>query len=250
MDASNRTHSDLVDMIMGPPGSMVELEVEKEGSGSRATMEIKRETTARREAGMAQRSEMSFDPTEFGGSDSDSEEGDDSDDGGGGDYGIGVKVSKDERGFFRITEVVLGGAADIGGLLKVGDIVRSVGGKTVTVDLRRSDVMDLIRGQPGTIVSVEYVRDGKIHKADVQVGGVKLLQRVQLLALHANRGVPHTKFRLSIVTIRFWSPGGDQRTTSDCILNRIAARLRGGQRCMENVVRVQLRASRGVRRRV
>lgn len=29
--------------------------------------------------------------------------------------------------------------------------------------------MDLIRGQPGTFVNVEYVRDGKIHKADVQV---------------------------------------------------------------------------------
>lgn len=84
VDASKRTHTDLVDMIMGPAGSMVELEVEEEGGGSRSTVEIKRETTARRESGMAERSEMSFDPTEFGGSDSDSEDGGDSYDGGGG----------------------------------------------------------------------------------------------------------------------------------------------------------------------
>jgi len=41
VDASRKTHTDLVDMVMGPPGSMVELEIERESDGVIATVEIR-----------------------------------------------------------------------------------------------------------------------------------------------------------------------------------------------------------------
>jgi C-terminal processing protease CtpA/Prc len=82
----------------------------------------------------------SFDPTEFAGSDEDSsdfasETGED------GECGIGVSVCKDERGFFRVTEVVMGGAADQASALRVGDILRSVDGHIISVDMRSNQVL-------------------------------------------------------------------------------------------------------------
>ena len=80
----------------------------------------------------------SFDPTEFAGSDDDSSEfASENDDG---ECGIGVSVCKDERGFFRITEVVMGGAAQQASALRVGDILRSVDGNVISVDMRSHQV--------------------------------------------------------------------------------------------------------------
>ncbi len=49
---SGRSHSELVDLIMGPPNSTVELEVERESDGTILTIEVLRETTARRDRSM------------------------------------------------------------------------------------------------------------------------------------------------------------------------------------------------------
>ena len=49
---SSKTHSELVDLIMGPPNTTVELEVERESDGTILTLEVRRETTARRDRSM------------------------------------------------------------------------------------------------------------------------------------------------------------------------------------------------------
>lgn len=56
-DTQGRIHSELVDLVMGPPGSVVELVVERETDGTILTVEVRRETTARRDSrAMVQRS--------------------------------------------------------------------------------------------------------------------------------------------------------------------------------------------------
>src|SRR5690606_1999447 len=73
--------------------------------------------------------------------------------------GIGAKL-QDVDGYTVVKEIVPGGAADKDGRLKPEDKVLAVGqgedGELVdVVDMRLSDVVDMIRGKRGTIVRLK-----------------------------------------------------------------------------------------------
>ena len=82
--------------------------------------------------------------------------------------GIGITILSQEEGDagFEIMEVLSGGPAEEAGLL-VGDIVVAVEGQR-TAGMDTTTVRDIVRGEPGTYVSVTVLREGAELTMDVQ----------------------------------------------------------------------------------
>lgn len=78
--------------------------------------------------------------------------------------GIGAALSFID-GYTTVSKIIPGGAADKDGRLKEKDRVIGVGqehGEIVdVVDMKLSDVVDMIRGQAGTVVRLQVIPDGK-----------------------------------------------------------------------------------------
>ncbi|HPP54298.1 MAG TPA: S41 family peptidase, partial [Thermoguttaceae bacterium] len=75
--------------------------------------------------------------------------------------GIGASLQY-EDGYTKVHKIIPGGAADKDGRLKVGDRIVGVGqgkdGEIVdVVDMKLSDVVDLIRGKKGTVVRLKVI---------------------------------------------------------------------------------------------
>ena len=82
--------------------------------------------------------------------------------------GIGAALQA-EDGYVKVNKIIPGGAADKQGELKVGDKIVGVGqgeeGEIVdVVDMKLSDVVQLIRGKAGTVVRLQVQSDGAARK--------------------------------------------------------------------------------------
>ena len=73
--------------------------------------------------------------------------------------GIGVTVQRTEEGFAEIVEVAEGSPAEASGLL-VGDLIVAVEGKSFA-DMEYVDAVEMVRGDPDTVVKLTVRRDGK-----------------------------------------------------------------------------------------
>jgi len=74
--------------------------------------------------------------------------------------GIGIGISETEAGSISVTNLTMGGPADVAGL-KVGDIIAAVDGRDVT-GYSLKMVIDLIRGTPDTTVTLTVRRGGAL----------------------------------------------------------------------------------------
>eukprot|EP00961_Rhodomonas_salina_P181669 2452435-Rhodomonas_salina.1 len=173
-------------MVMGPEGSTVTLEVLRDGS-TVLMVEVGREWTRsmERAAPLGQKS-GEFDPSEFAGSDSEGSDQTRTAASSRGrvcgvpesavcclcvvdacvavrdqECGVGLSVGKDERGRYHVTEVVLGGAADSTGAVRVGDMMEGIDDEMLSVEMNHAAVMGLLRGPARTSVTLHMVRDGK-----------------------------------------------------------------------------------------
>ena len=140
------------DLVLGPPHSTVELEVERRdddgagGEGERRVVRvrIRREGQAgpggvrgsrssRSLVGLRQASAASVDPSFWGDSDdSDAAGGSDAGSDGPGRCGVGLGLEKDGPDF-RVAALVVGGAAERSRRVHVGDVLRAVDGHPVEV---------------------------------------------------------------------------------------------------------------------
>ena len=115
------THSEVQDRIMGPAESLVELEIQRDDE--LLTIEIRRDWTSNpKKARAMPQASGEFDPSIYAGSTSDEDSEEDTDQ----ECGIGMSVGLDEMGLYRVTEVVLGGAADSTDDVCVGDILEGI----------------------------------------------------------------------------------------------------------------------------
>ncbi|MCR5717663.1 MAG: S41 family peptidase [Oscillospiraceae bacterium] len=73
--------------------------------------------------------------------------------------GIGVTVQRTEEGFAEIVEVAEGSPAEASGLL-AGDLIVAVEGKSFA-DMEYVDAVEMVRGDPDTVVKLTVRRDGK-----------------------------------------------------------------------------------------
>ncbi|MFA6030244.1 MAG: S41 family peptidase [Elusimicrobiota bacterium] len=73
--------------------------------------------------------------------------------------GIGVVVSPDAMGM-RLDTLYPGSGAEAAGLLE-GDVIAWVDGSSVS-GLAVDDIVKVVRGEPGTVVKVKVLRDGKL----------------------------------------------------------------------------------------
>ncbi len=140
------------DLVLGPPQSVVELEVERRdddgrgGEGERRVVRVrvKREGQAgpggvrgsrssRSLGGLRQASAASVDPSFWGDDDdSDAAGSDAGDDDGPGRCGVGLGLEKDGPDF-RVAALVVGGAAERSQRVHVGDVLRAVDAHPVEV---------------------------------------------------------------------------------------------------------------------
>jgi len=121
------------------------------------TVEIRRDLTSnpkRPRAGPQPSGE--FDPSLYAGSSSEEESEEDNDR----ECGIGMSVGLDEQGLYRVTEVVLGGAADSTDDVRVGDVVEGVGEVLIDPEMPQQIVSGLLRGAPKSVVVLHLVRNG------------------------------------------------------------------------------------------
>ncbi len=84
--------------------------------------------------------------------------------------GIGVTILDHEDGF-EISAVSPGGPADLGGV-RVGDILVAVEGESV-LTLGREETVARVRGEPGTPVSMTFLRDGKTLDLKLTRGSIE-----------------------------------------------------------------------------
>ena len=123
MAVHGRTHSEVLGMIMGAADTLVELELQREDTV--LTVEIRRDWTSNpKKARAGPQASGEFDPSLYAGSDSEDDMSEEDNDQ---ECGIGISVGLDERGLYRVTEVVLGGAADSADNVRIGDILEGVG---------------------------------------------------------------------------------------------------------------------------
>lgn len=86
--------------------------------------------------------------------------------------GIGVTILTDEEaGGMRIESVTAGGPAEVAGIL-VGDVVVSVEGQS-TLELGMDGTRNVVRGEAGTSVHMEILRDGETLELDVVRGTIE-----------------------------------------------------------------------------
>ena len=154
---NGKTHSEVLGLIMGPADSLVELELQRDDA--LLTVEIRRDWTSnpmKTARAMGPQPSGEFDPSLYAGSsDSDEEAEEDTDQ----ECGIGMSVGLDEMGLYRVTEVVLGGAADSTDDVRVGDILQGVGDVHVNTEMPHRHVMGLLRGPPKTTVVLHLQRN-------------------------------------------------------------------------------------------
>ncbi|MES2790065.1 MAG: carboxy terminal-processing peptidase [Planctomycetota bacterium] len=121
--------------------------------------------------------------------------------------GIGAAL-KSEDGFTTVAQIVKGGAASRDGRLKVKDRIVGVGQKpeeiTDVVDMKLSNVVNLIRGERGTKVFLRVMSDGateaKIY--DLTRDKVELKeQEVKGEIIDVSTRIPGTRGRVGIVHI-------------------------------------------------
>lgn len=121
--------------------------------------------------------------------------------------GIGAAL-KSEDGFTTVAQIVKGGAASRDGRLKVKDRIVGVGQKpeeiTDVVDMKLSNVVNLIRGERGTKVYLRVMPDGatetKIY--DLTRDKVELKeQEVKGEIIDVSTRIPGTRGRVGIVHI-------------------------------------------------
>lgn len=86
--------------------------------------------------------------------------------------GIGVTILTDEdAGGMRIETVTAGSPAEAAGI-QVGDVIVSVEGQS-TLELGMDGTRDIVRGEAGTSVHMELLRDGETLEVDVQRGTIE-----------------------------------------------------------------------------
>jgi len=180
------THSEVQDRIMGPAESLVELEIQRDDE--LLTIEIRRDWTSNpKKARAMPQASGEFDPSIYAGSTSDEDSEEDTDQ----ECGIGMSVGLDEMGLYRVTEVVLGGAADSTDDVCVGDILEGIDDVLISTclspppprvslalsdslslacafslslslspdtEMRQQHVMGLLRGPPKTTVVLTLLR--------------------------------------------------------------------------------------------
>lgn len=73
--------------------------------------------------------------------------------------GIGVTFTTSPEGTFIVTSVFPGGPAEEAGV-QVGDIIHAVDGEVVD-GLDSTELKDLVQGEEGTDVTIDFLRDGK-----------------------------------------------------------------------------------------
>ena len=86
--------------------------------------------------------------------------------------GIGVTILTDEQtGGMRIETVTAGSPAEAAGI-QVGDVIVRVEGQS-TLELGMDGTRDVVRGEAGTSVHLELLRDGETLEVDVQRGTIE-----------------------------------------------------------------------------
>lgn len=75
--------------------------------------------------------------------------------------GIGISMLADETGYVKVIRVFDNSPADKAGV-KPGDYIVSIDGKDA-YELTASDVSDVVRGEEGSSVKIEFMRDGKTY---------------------------------------------------------------------------------------
>lgn len=92
--------------------------------------------------------------------------------------GIGASLQY-EDGYTKVHKIIPGGAADKDGRLKVGDRIVGVGqgrdGEIVdVVDMKLSDVVDLIRGKKGTVVRLQVISGDTGERKIIEITRAKI----------------------------------------------------------------------------
>lgn len=92
--------------------------------------------------------------------------------------GIGASLQY-EDGYTKVHKIIPGGAADKDGRLKVGDRIVGVGqgrdGEIVdVVDMKLTDVVDLIRGKKGTVVRLQVITADKGERKTIEITRAKI----------------------------------------------------------------------------
>ena len=95
--------------------------------------------------------------------------------------GIGVTIQPEENGGYEVTKVAPGGPAEEAGIL-AGDVIRGVEGADIR-EMTTGEVRELVRGETGTFVVLNILRDGKTmdisverRQIETQVAAAQLLE--------------------------------------------------------------------------
>ena len=151
-----KTHSEVLDLVMGAPDTLVELEIFQDDTVK--TVGIRRDLTSNpKKVRAGPQPSGEFDPSLYAGSSSEEDSEEDNDR----ECGIGMSVGLDEQGLYRVTEVVLGGAADSTDDVRVGDILEAIGEVLVNSELPQQVVSGLLRGPPKSTVVLHLVRNSQ-----------------------------------------------------------------------------------------
>ncbi|MDB5338474.1 MAG: carboxyl-terminal protease [Planctomycetaceae bacterium] len=121
--------------------------------------------------------------------------------------GIGAAL-KSEDGFTTVAQIVKGGAASRDGRLKVKDRIVGVGQKAEeivdVVDMKLSNVVDMIRGERGTKVFLRIMPDGATETKVYEITRDKVElkdQEVKGEIIDVSTRIPGTRGRVGIVHI-------------------------------------------------
>lgn len=150
--------------------------------------------------------------------------------------GIGAMLSTEEDGSASIQGLVVGGPAHKGGDLQVMDRIVGVGqgeeGEVVdTIDMKLNEVVDLIRGEKGTIVRLKVIpaesHDGaKTNLISIVRDKVDLkdsLASAELIITRDSQGNPMKLGWINLLSFYSDMDGGNTSTTAD--VQRLVTRL-------------------------
>lgn len=82
--------------------------------------------------------------------------------------GIGAYVSRPEDGGPVILDPIPGNPAEAAGILS-GDVLVSVDGVLLTVDMTVTDVADIVKGEKGTAVVLTVIHPGESEEVDIEI---------------------------------------------------------------------------------